>query len=394
MKTIKSTELFYQEGTSDKVYNASLVEENDGTYTVHVAWGRRGSSLNKGTKAVKVTLEKAERAYDRVVRQKTGKGYEEITDEVQPAAVAPPLGEGSGSKAARRPSSRARLGQVAQLLNPVDEHEVEALIKDKKIVAQQKLDGVRLLAHVGEGGVIVTNRQGQVSSAAPAIIEALEEFDDNTILDGELVGGDYFLFDILTNAGQDLRGQGYLDRLKSLEQLAEIEPPLHLVQTARTTRQKRTLFARLQRDGAEGIVFKRVDALYRPGRSASGGTQLKHKFVKSADVVVLENAGNAYLMGAYADDGELCSIGKVFAGTTNETRRQLDKALAEGEHPVAEVRYLYATDDRQLYQPVFCQLRDDKEPAECLLDQLKYTSREVVAVDGEAEGGAGGVASV
>jgi bifunctional non-homologous end joining protein LigD len=379
MNTIKSIELFYQEGSSDKVYNAAIVEEDDGSYTVQVEWGRRGSSLNRGTKAVKVTLEKAEQAYERVVRQKTGKGYEELTDEVQPAAVAPPEGEGSGSKASRRPGSRARLGQAAQLLNPVDGDAVGALLSDPGIVAQQKLDGVRLLSHVGEEGVVVTNRQGQVTSAPPAVIAALGEIDANTILDGELVGGDYHLFDILTDAGHDLRDEGYLDRLDCLEELADsLGPPLHLVQTAHTPEQKRALFARLQREGAEGIVFKRADAPYRPGRPASGGKQLKHKFVKSADVVMLENAGNAYLMGVHDDEGRLRPVGKVFAGTTNDTRRQLDEALAAGEHPVAEVRYLYATDDSQLYQPVFCQLRHDKEPEDCLLSQLEYTSREVV----------------
>jgi hypothetical protein len=38
----RRVELFFQEGTSDKVYEAEVVADGDGTWTVKVAWGRRG----------------------------------------------------------------------------------------------------------------------------------------------------------------------------------------------------------------------------------------------------------------------------------------------------------------------------------------------------------------
>jgi hypothetical protein len=42
------------------------------------------------------------------------------------------------------------------------------------------------------------------------------------------------------------------------------------------------------------------------------------------------------------------------------------------------VRYLYASDDRRLYQPVLLRIRDDKYPTDCQLDQLVFTNRSVV----------------
>jgi ATP-dependent DNA ligase len=81
-------------------------------------------------------------------------------------------------------------------------------------------------------------------------------------------------------------------------------------------------------------------------------------------------------MAVYEGD-ELRRIGKVFAGTTNESRAELDERLGAGERPVAEVRYLYATDDEQLFQPVFIRLRDDKAQTECLRSQLEKTRRDV-----------------
>src|SRR5262249_30625800 len=95
VSAIRSIQLFYQEGSSDKVYNATIVKDGD-AYTVKVEWGRRGSNLNQGSKAVKVSLAVAQKKYDSLVREKRNKGYEEITVDVQPAAVAPPEGQGSG----------------------------------------------------------------------------------------------------------------------------------------------------------------------------------------------------------------------------------------------------------------------------------------------------------
>ena len=93
MSTVKkSVELFFQEGNSDKMYHARIVEIAPGKHDVLVAWGRRGASLNQGKKAVGVSLEAAEKAFAKLVREKTGKGYRAMTAAVQPADVAPPGG--------------------------------------------------------------------------------------------------------------------------------------------------------------------------------------------------------------------------------------------------------------------------------------------------------------
>lgn len=378
MSIVKSIKLFFQEGTSDKVYHATIVEE-DGLYTVMVEWGRRGAKLNQGNKALQVSLAAAEKTFDKLVRQKTAKGYEEITDDVAPAAVAPPVGEGSGSKAGR--TGRPRLAQQAQLLNAVDEDALEGLLADPQIVAQQKFDGMRVLAHV-DSETVATNRSGQIVELDRRVAEAVRALAprDGFVVDGELVSAEgtrtYWLFDLL-ECGEDLRALPHRERYERLAQLPLVEP-LKLVPLAATTADKRALLERLQQDNAEGIVFKRDDAPYGPGRPASGGPQLKYKFVKSADVLLTENAGNAYQMAVYEGESlHLC--GKVFAGTTNELRRQIDALLVAGETPVAEVRYLYATDDDILYQPVFAQLRDDKDASDCTRDQLVRTNRAAVA---------------
>jgi bifunctional non-homologous end joining protein LigD len=198
-----------------------------------------------------------------------------------------------------------------------------------------------------------------------------------TILDGELLGRDYWLFDVLQFAGDDLKSRGYLERFEVLD--GEVEPALtgdiRILPLAVDRRAKQKLHDKLRAANAEGLIFKHRDAPYTPGARTTA--MQKFIFLKSADVVIVENAGNSYLMAVY-DGKQLFEVGKVFAGTTNLSRKALDDALARGDRPVCEVRYLYATDDHQLFEPVFVGPRDDKTAGQCLREQLVQTSRRVV----------------
>ena len=97
-------------------------------------------------------------------------------------------------------------------------------------------------------------------------------------------------------------------------------------------------------------------------------------------VVIVEDAGIAYRMQVY-ENGKARDVGNVFSGTTNESRAMLDAQLAKGRSVVAEVRYLYATDNLNLFQPVFVRARDDKAPKDCSIEQLKRTNKDVVDHD-------------
>lgn len=377
---MNEVKLFFQEGSSDKVYYARIVPAGGHVYDVVVQWGRRGSTLQQGKKAIKVSLERAEATLEKLKREKVGKGYEEMTSTARPAEVAPPMGQGSGSRAT---GIRKRVGRVAQLLNPVDLHDVEALLGDDRYLAQQKLDGARVLCHVVDGEVLPTNRNGQKTSLADEVLRGVRHLPNGTVVDGEVmkVGGEtlYWLFDVLEFGGEDVSAEPYESRLARLAD--EVDPglfdPARVLETAWTTKQKRALLERLQHAGAEGVVFKRRDAPHSPGRPASGGAQLKCKFVASADVVLVENVGNAYRMQVL-DGRHWRDVGRVFSGTTTESRAFIDARLASGTRLVAEVRYLYATDDLQLFQPVLMRLREDKPAEACLLEQLKRTNRDVV----------------
>ena len=76
-KTVEETDLYFQEGSSDKVYHARL--ETDGkTFSVHFSYGRRGGNMTEGYKVEGVDESIARKEYDKLVASKVKKGYQKI----------------------------------------------------------------------------------------------------------------------------------------------------------------------------------------------------------------------------------------------------------------------------------------------------------------------------
>jgi bifunctional non-homologous end joining protein LigD len=112
------------------------------------------------------------------------------------------------------------------------------------------------------------------------------------------------------------------------------------------------------------VVFKRLDAPYSPGRPASGGTQLKHKFHATCSAVV-----------AAINPQRSVELRLLNAQGWNPVGNVTIPANAEipGVGQVVEVRYLHALrQSNALQQPVWLGVRGEIEQHECVLSQLKY----------------------
>ena len=67
----ESVTLYYREGSSDKVYQCAIEPSGD-LFVVNFAYGRRGATLQTGTKTSSpVDYEMAKGIYDKVVGEKT-----------------------------------------------------------------------------------------------------------------------------------------------------------------------------------------------------------------------------------------------------------------------------------------------------------------------------------
>ena len=116
MKLVRQSRLEFQEGTSDKVYEVDLCEAGEGEFLVNFRYGRRGSTLKDGTKTVyPVTRAQAESVFEKLVAEKTKKGYrvagEEGLPSPPPSSDATPAPE---SNDPRRLVIRKRLATAAR----------------------------------------------------------------------------------------------------------------------------------------------------------------------------------------------------------------------------------------------------------------------------------------
>jgi bifunctional non-homologous end joining protein LigD len=342
----ESVTLFFRQEKSDKVYKAAI-EEKDGDFVVNFAYGRRGSTLKTGTKTQNpVPYERAKKLYDKLVNSKAAKGY--VPDEDDSNYV--------------YESDQVKTGIHCQLLNPIDEEELDLVLSSDEWWAQEKMDGRRMLIHKKAEEIIAINRKG-LSIGAPEVIIADVKQDTKTFLiDGEAIGENFYVFDLLEIEGVNLRDESYSQRLMHLQTLS-FGNSIKIVSTSQSKEDKQKLLKDLDQANAEGIVFKQSLAIYTPGRPNSGGAQLKYKFYDTASVIVTKvNDRRSVGMSVY-EDGNLIDVGNVTIAPNKEIPQLND---------IIEVRYLYAYKGGSLYQPTFLMTRDDLNPEDCLMEQLKF----------------------
>ena len=342
--------LYYREGSSDKVYQAAI-EPAGNRFVVNFAYGRRGATLTTGTKTSSpVDYAAAKKIYGKLVSEKKAKGYTE--------------GENGTpyQHADKRPS-----GILPQLLNSIEEAEVELLLRDDNYCAQEKFDGKHLLVRKQDDDLEGINKKGFIVGLPQTVVNDLRHLRGSFIPDGESIGDDYHAFDLLEHNGDNLRPLPYRIRLVRLVNLlltTANHAHVRLVETAFTTVQKTELWERLRRENREGIVFKRLDAPYAPGKPNSGGPQLKFKFVATMSAVVAKINVQRSVEVSLFNGRSLVSCGNVTIPANHSI---------PSVGTIVEVRYLYAyRDSLALHQPVYLGPRDDVDPGECLVSQLKF----------------------
>lgn len=346
----KSVSLYYRNGSSDKEYHAYLTASPDGDgYIVTFQYGRRGSTLTTGTKTQNpVAYDKAVAIFDKLVASKTSKGYvfgEEGT---------PYQGD----------VTRQVSGLLPQLLTVADEAEAARLLEYPDWAMQEKFDGRRMMLRKSDSGVEAINKLGLIVGLSTAIGDAVTALPGTVVLDGEAIGDRYVAFDLLSLGGDDLSDRPYRDRYAALAALlADANGPLELAPCWIDAADKADRLDALRNRNAEGAVFKHLDAPYTAGRPNSGGPQRKFKFVETCSArVTAVNDKRSVSVSLIDAEGTFQPVGNVTIPPNHEVPTV---------GAVVEVRYLYALPGGSLYQPVYLGVRDDIEPQECAITQLK-----------------------
>ena len=294
-----------------------------------------------------------------------------------------------------------------------------------------KWDGVRAIAYVKPGRLRLESRNlNEITDAYPEVrglVGALGMHE--AVLDGEIVAFDYSdpaqprpsferhqrrmhvtspaavrrlqgtmpvvyaIFDLLYLDGHSLMELPYRERRARLESLNLSGPAWRV--PANHPGEGKLLLEATAKQGLEGVVAKRLDSRYEPGRR--GGSWLKIKHTMRQELVIggwMPGEGRrtkrigALLMGFY-EDGRFRYAGRVGTGFTEKTLDDLQRRLeplrrdtspfdvaprlpreAVFVRPelVAEIELREWTAERVMRAPSFKGLRDDKPAIEVVAE--------------------------
>jgi DNA ligase-1 len=231
---------------------------------------------------------------------------------------------------------------------------------------EDKYDGIRAQAHVRAGrAALFTRTFSDVTLSYPEIARALVRLERDVILDGELVAMRdgrvlpfrelqgrlrrkqiddvllagvplaYVAFDLLADGDDLLIDRPYSSRRGGLETLCANGDAFVLaasVAYAPATMELNDCFAAARARGNEGLMLKRTDSPYAPGRRGKFWLKLKRE-LGTLDVVVVAvewgHGKRAKVLSDYTfavrdtERGRLAAIGKAYSGLTDAEIAQL-----------------------------------------------------------------------
>ncbi|MEU4510353.1 non-homologous end-joining DNA ligase [Nonomuraea wenchangensis] len=297
---------------------------------------------------------------------------------------------------------------------------------------EMKWDGVRALAYVEGGAVRLMSRNGKDITPAYPELQLMAGATDRraAVIDGEIVAFDeagrpsfgalqprmhqrnpvavaelaravpvtFMAFDILHLDETPTVGLPYSERRRLLESV--LTPGFRWQVPASFPDHAERALDSSRRLGLEGVVCKRLNSPYRPGRRSTEWTKIKN--VSAVEVVIggwrpgggrRSGTIGSLLLGAYDERGRLRYVGHVGTGFTQAMLADLRQRLAPLERPeppfaepvprehardarwtepvlVGEVQYAEVTGDGLLRHPSWRGLRPDRSPSDAVTSEL------------------------
>ncbi|HET9393234.1 MAG TPA: ATP-dependent DNA ligase [Candidatus Rubrimentiphilum sp.] len=234
-------------------------------------------------------------------------------------------------------------------------------LRGEQWLVEDKFDGIRAQAHkTGDNVRIFSRTLNDVTQSYPEVADALRATSGDFMLDGEIVAqrGEsvlpfrylqarlqrkivdpqllkdvpvkFFVFDILASGEQFLIDEPLIERRARLAETAVGGPHLAVADFAPlpegvTPEEIHERFEAARARGHEGIMLKRSDAPYHPGRRGKWWLKLKRELSTLDVVVVAVEWGHGkrakvlsdYTFAVRGHDNELLTIGKAYSGLTD-----------------------------------------------------------------------------
>ncbi|HTF66990.1 MAG TPA: RNA ligase family protein [Edaphobacter sp.] len=238
-----------------------------------------------------------------------------------------------------------RREQTARFIEPMACLPGEHIPEGDLWTYELKLDGYRIEAVKTGGKVTLYSRRGtDLSNRFEYVASALASLPEETVIDGELVALDeqgkpnfnllqnsrsaeshimFYAFDVLVRRREDLLKQTLSKRREILASTVKSHDHVGISQVSNDT--VKEMLAFVKSHGLEGIIAKRTDSMYEPGRRS--GLWVKHRINLSQEFVIggyiPSHLGvDSIVVGLYRDK-QLRYAARVRAGFVPLTRRQV-----------------------------------------------------------------------
>ena len=309
--------------------------------------------------------------------------------------------------------------EKARFVDPMQCQAVERLPEGRKWAYELKLDGYRALG-IKSGGhpQLLSRNRKDLSVRFRKVAEALAKLPDETVIDGEIVALDesgrpsfgalqngsagavvrFFVFDLLFITGRSLQREPLEKRRQLLYEELMPKMPEIICYSDTLEASAADVVAAVKKQGLEGVIAKRRDSVYEPGRRS--GAWVKMHVNKGQEFVIggyVPTGSNfdSIIVGYYKGD-DLIYVARVRNGFTPVSRDTIFKQLrrcADGPCPfvnlpqrdngrwgegltaekmtecrwlkpelVAQIEFAEWTEGDHLRHSKFVGLRDDKDP--------------------------------
>ncbi|MDB5226459.1 MAG: ligase [Bacteroidota bacterium] len=283
-------------------------------------------------------------------------------------------------------------------------------------IFELKLDGFRAIAELNKGKEKLYSRNGlDFSKDYPAVFSALKKLNLKAILDGEIVALDknnspsfqllqqtmidpsiqlaYYVFDILQLNGKDLTRLPLIERKEILKK--SLQPNEVIRYSDHIEKEGKKFFELVIKKNIEGMMAKKKDSLYMPGRRSADWLKVKHHHEQEAIIIgFTEPKGGRKHFGslllAVYHNGELKYVGNAGTGFNDQGLKDVFdkmKPLTVDRSPVKEkipatgdvtwikpklvsnIKFTEWTNGGQMRHPVFLGLRKDKSAREVIKER-------------------------
>src|SRR5882762_4741667 len=316
----------------------------------------------------------------------------------------------------------------ASFVEPMECLSVSKLPEGLEWLWEIKLDGYRALAvKSGNGVTLFSRRRKSLNTQFPNIVEALADLPAGTVVDGEVVAIDdsgrpdfnllqhfraessriqYYIFDLLCWKDRDLTRLPLIERRALLKSVVAIRDKRIKISDYLEAAPEDLLSA-VREQGLEGVIGKRKDSLYQPGKRS--GAWIKYRVNRGQEFVIggyfPGPHGFDSLIVGYYDGGKLMYAARTRSGFVPASRRQvfsklkhlvtpacpfvnlpetrrsrfgeelnaekMKKAVWLRPEAVAQIEFLEWTEADRLRHSKFVGLREDKDPRNMIKEQAE-----------------------